>query len=86
MEMSLVAVVTLSIGGASYAALRPEPLEKSARLVAARVDCRTVDSAIVAYVGAHGRAPQSVRDLTGYVKGDISAYRILRGTAAGPGC
>ncbi|MET0415569.1 MAG: hypothetical protein ABW022_06055 [Actinoplanes sp.] len=61
-------------------------IEKSAREVAARATRRTVDSAIVAYTGAHGAPPASVRDLAGYVDGDISAYRIIRGRAAGPGC
>ena len=80
------AAVTLSIAGVSYAALDPASAEEKARVVADRATCRTVDSAIVAYVGVNGAAPTSVRELAGYVDGDVSAYRIVGGRAAGPGC
>jgi hypothetical protein len=66
--------------------LNPDRLESQARVVAARADCRAVDEAIVAYVTVHDRDPRTIRDLTGLVKGDISAYRIVGGMAAGPGC
>ena len=82
----MAAVVTISVGGASYAVLKPAAYEKTAHTVAARVDCRTVDSAIVAYAGTHGRSPRSMAELSRYVDGDITAYRIVRGRAAGPGC
>ena len=82
----MATVITTGVCGASYLALKPDQLEKSARVAVAQVDCRTVDSAIVAYVGVHGRAPKSIGELTGHVQGDISAYRVVRGTAAGPGC
>ncbi|MFC7532910.1 hypothetical protein [Actinoplanes sp. GCM10030250] len=85
-EMAMAAAVTLSISGASYAALNPQKVEASARVVADQATCRTVDSAIVAYVGEHGEEPRSVSQLRGYVKGDISRYRIVKGIAAGPGC
>ncbi len=85
-QVAVAATVTLSITGLSYAALNPKVLEKSARAVAVQATCRTVDSAIVAYAGEHGSAPASVRDLVAYVDGDITAYRIVRGKAAGPGC
>jgi hypothetical protein len=54
--------------------------------VAAQADCRAVDEAIVAYVSINNRDPRSVTDLRTLVKGDISAYRIVGGMAAGPGC
>ena len=78
--------VTLGATGVSYAAYNPDAFRRSAETVAAQVDCRTVNSAIVAYVGVQGRAPKSVAELGDYVKGDISGYRIVRGMAAGPGC
>ena len=82
----MASVVTVSIAGVSYSALKPEELEAHARSVAAQADCRTVDTAIVAYVTTHDRDPRTIADLRGLVKGDISAYRIVDGMAAGPGC
>lgn len=82
----MAATVTLSITGICYTELNPEALERAAREVAAQATCRTVDSAIVAYAGQHGAAPASIAELAGYVKGDITAYRIVDGLAAGPGC
>ncbi|MGX6607518.1 hypothetical protein ACWKSP_36150 [Micromonosporaceae bacterium Da 78-11] len=61
-------------------------MESQARVVAAQASCHTVDTAIVAYVSIHDRAPRSIADLAGYVKGDITAYRIVDGLATGPGC
>jgi len=55
-------------------------------VVAAQADCRAVDAAIVAYVSINNRDPKSVGELKSLVKGDISAYRIVDGMAAGPGC
>ncbi|WP_245665970.1 hypothetical protein [Actinoplanes subtropicus] len=80
------AVVTVSVAGASYAAMNPERAERNAREVASQATCRTVDSAIVAYVGLHDEAPRQIDDLTDFVDGDISRYRIVGGLAAGPGC
>jgi hypothetical protein len=85
-HVAMAAAVTVSVAGVSYSAVKPERLENQARTVAAQASCRTVDSAIVAYIAVHDRQPVSIADLTGYVKGDISAYRIVQGTAAGPGC
>jgi hypothetical protein len=61
-------------------------MERNARVVASQATCRTVDSAIVAYVAVHDEAPRLIDDLTEYVNGDITAYRIVDGVAAGPGC
>ena len=85
-QIAVAAAVTLGITGLSYTALNSQALEKSARAVAAQATCRTVNSAIVAYAGEHGSAPASARELVAYVDGDITAYRIVRGKAAGPGC
>jgi hypothetical protein len=85
-QIAMAAAVTLSITGVCYTALNPDDLEQAAREAAAQATCRTVDSAIVAYIGLHGEPPASIAELTGYVKGDITAYRIVDGQAAGPGC
>ena len=85
-QIALAAAFTVSISGLSYAALNSKALEKSTREVAAQATCRTVNSAIVAYTGEHDSAPASTRELVPYVDGDITAYRIVRGKAAGPGC
>jgi len=55
-------------------------------VVAAAASCDTVDTAIVAYLARTDQVPTSIGDLAGYVKGDITAYRIVNGVAAGPGC
>lgn len=80
------AAVTLSVAGVSYSAFNPDRAERQAREVAAAATCRTVDSAIVAYVALHDAPPAGIGDLAGFVKGDITAYRIVGGMAAGPGC
>jgi hypothetical protein len=82
----MAAAVTVSAAGVSYAAFNPDEAEKKARVVGAQATCRAVDSAITAYVALNDKAPASIADLTGYLKGDITAYRIVRGVAAGPGC
>ncbi|MGK5685419.1 hypothetical protein [Actinoplanes sp. URMC 104] len=76
----------MSVAGVCYSQLDSEAVERKAQVVADRATCRAVDSAIVAYVGVHGKAPASVAELAGYLKGDITAYRVVGGQAAGPGC
>lgn len=85
-HIPVAAAVTLSVAAASYSQLDARAAERQARDVADKATCRTVDSAILAYLGIHGDAPKSVTQLTTYVKGDISAYRIVHGEATGPGC
>lgn len=85
-HLAVASAVTVSIAGVSYAALKPKDVEQKARVVAAQADCRAVNEAIVAYVAINDRDPRSVSQLTDLVKGDISAYRIVGGMAAGPGC
>ena len=80
------AAVTVSVAGVSYAAFNPDRVEKHAREVAGQATCRTVDAAIVAYVALHDEAPRRIADLADFVDGDITAYRIVDGLAAGPGC
>jgi hypothetical protein len=45
-----------------------------------------VDDAIVAYLAARDVPTRTIADLGPYIRGDISAYRIEQGLAAGPGC
>jgi hypothetical protein len=82
----MTAAVTVSVAGVSYAAFDPQEAEDHAREVAGRATCRAVDAAIVAYVTVYDEAPASVADLAEYVDGNITAYRIVDGMAAGPGC
>jgi hypothetical protein len=82
----MAAAITVSIAGVSYAAFNPTSMVSTAQHTADRATCRTVDEAIVGYVAMNGTSPTSITQLTTYVLGDISAYRIDRGRAAGPGC
>jgi hypothetical protein len=82
----MAAAVTASVAGVSYAAFDPKEAEEHARQVAGQATCRAVDAAIVAYVTVHDEAPASTADLAEYLDGDITAYRIVDGVAAGPGC
>jgi hypothetical protein len=85
-EVAVAAAVTVSIAGISYAAFNVDGLTGSARTVAAEASCRTVEAGIAAYVVQYETLPDTVAQLRPYVRGDISAYRIVRGRAAGPGC
>lgn len=85
-HVAVAAAVTVGAAGVSYAALNPDRLERQARVVANQATCRTVESAIVAYVAVHDEPPTSVAQLAGFVDGDISRYRVAGGRAAGPGC
>jgi hypothetical protein len=84
--VAIAAAVTVSVAGASYAAFNPDVLVSRTVAVADQADCRTVDAAIVAYVAGHDAPPAGIDDIRPYVRGDISAYRISGGMAAGPGC
>jgi len=85
-HLLMSAAVTVSVAGISYAAMNPDRAEEHAREVASQATCRTVDSAIVAYVSMHDEDPKKIADLADLVNGDITAYRIVDGMAAGPGC
>jgi hypothetical protein len=80
------AAITLSVAGGSYAAFNTGAVTRSAESVAHAADCRAVDTAIAAYLADHDAVPATVAQLRPYVRGDISAYRIVDGLAAGPGC
>ena len=82
----MAAAITVSVAGLSYVAFNPAVLTERAETVADQATCRAVDQAIVAYTAVNDAPARSVRDLQPYVKGDISGYRIVSGTADGPGC
>lgn len=85
-EVAMAAAITVSIAGVSYAALNTTSTTATATTVANQASCRAVDEAIVGYLAQHGTAPTAIKQLKTWVKGDISAYRIVEGQAAGPGC
>ena len=85
-EVAMAAAITVSIAGVSYAALNTDRIRSTAETVASRASCRSVDQAILGYVAQHGTAPIAIRQIQPWVQGDISAYRIVKGRAAGPGC
>ena len=85
-EVAMAAAVTLSIGGVAYAALNTDPVTQPARTVASAADCRAVDTAILAFVTERETVPTTLDEIRPYLLGDISAYRIVNGLAAGPGC
>ncbi|MFI7542680.1 hypothetical protein [Actinoplanes sp. NPDC049599] len=66
--------------------MNTDGITATATTVASKASCRTVDQAIAGYVAQHDTLPTTVRQLEPWVRGDISAYRIVRGRAAGPGC
>ena len=70
----------------SYAAFNSTALTDRAQTVADAATCRTVESAVVAYIAQHDVGPRSIQDLKPYVQGDISKYRLQGGLPAGPGC
>jgi hypothetical protein len=41
---------------------------------------------VVAYAAVYDEDPKSIADLSDLVDGDITAYRLVDGAAAGPGC
>jgi len=82
----MAAAITVSIAGVSYAALNMSAVTGTAQRTADAATCRTVNTAITAYVALHDEPPQQIADLEPFVIGDITAYRIERGVAAGPGC
>ncbi|MFI5934438.1 hypothetical protein [Actinoplanes sp. NPDC051494] len=85
-EVAMAAAITLSVAGVSYAALNNGDATRQAEEVAAAADCRAVETAIVGYVAQYGTTPTRTAQLTPFVDGDITAYRIVRGRASGPGC
>jgi hypothetical protein len=85
-EVAMVAAITVSVAGVSYAAFHDPALTGSVQATAARATCHTVNEAIVAYLALNDRPPRVIADLNPFVNGDITTYRIEQGVAAGPGC
>ena len=85
-EVAMATAITVSIAGVSYAVVNTGGLRDTATTVANQASCRAVDEAIVGYAAQHDRAPTTIAQLRPWVRGDISAYRIVGGRAAGPGC
>ncbi|MEV6597720.1 hypothetical protein AB0M36_12725 [Actinoplanes sp. NPDC051346] len=85
-EVAMTAAITVSIAGVSYATLNTTTATRTATKVAQQASCRTVDAAIVAYQAKNQAAPTRIAQLKHFVNGDVSAYRIVKGQAAGPGC
>jgi hypothetical protein len=85
-EIAMAAAITVSVAGVSYAALNTDGLRSSAETVANQASCRAVDEGILGYVAQHGTAPTAIRQIQPWVRGDVTAYRIVQGRAAGPGC
>jgi hypothetical protein len=85
-EAAVVAAITVSVAGVSYAALHNGALTGRAESVADAATCRALDQAVLAYAFDHERAPARISDIRPYVRGDLTGYRLVRGRAAGPGC
>lgn len=82
----MAAAITVSVAGVSYVALNPDVVMQSAEAVVNEAGCRAVNQAILGYTAAHDAPPRTIADVQAYVTGDISAWRIVAGTAQGPGC
>ncbi len=85
-EVAMAAAITVSVAGVSYVALNTDGARRTATTVADHATCHSVDVAIAGYVAQHGTEPTRISQLRSWVEGDISAYRIVKGRAAGPGC
>jgi hypothetical protein len=85
-EAVVAATVTVSIAAVSYASFTSDTLVRRTDAVVGAADCRAVDTAIVGYLAENGVAATGIEQLKPYVRGDLSAYRILNGQAVGPGC
>jgi hypothetical protein len=82
----MAAAITVSVSGVSYAALNIPEVTGSVQVTADAATCRAVDTAIVAYLARNDEPPARITDLAPFVTGDLTAYRIEGGLAAGPGC
>lgn len=85
-EAAMAAAITASVAGVSYAAFNTTAVTHTAQATADKATCRAVDEAIVGYVAFNDRVPTSITQIQPMVRGDITAYRIAQGKAAGPGC
>lgn len=85
-EVALTLAVTLGAAAAGVTAMDPARLQDAAEVAASAATCRSVDNAIAAYIAEQDVLPTRLFEIQRYVRGDISAYRIDRGHAVGPGC
>lgn len=85
-EVAVAAALTVSIAGVSYAAFDSGALTDRAQTVADAATCRTLESAVVAYVAEHDAGPRTITDLRPYVRGDVTKYHLQDGLPVGPGC
>jgi hypothetical protein len=85
-EVAMAAAITVSVAGVSYVALNVEDMSGNAQRVAGQATCRAVETAVVAYAAQHDTVPTTIAQIRPLVRGDISAYRIVAGRPAGPGC
>jgi hypothetical protein len=85
-ELVVTLALTTGTAGTMSGALDVPALEAGATAVAARVDCRTVDTAVAAFVAEHDTVPVRITDIRPYLRGDLTGYGIVAGAAVGPGC
>jgi hypothetical protein len=85
-EMTVTAIVTLGTVATAAVSVDIPELSRQAEGTAGQANCRAVDTAILAYYSEEQVLPTAIKDVEPYIQGDISAYRIVSGKAAGPGC
>jgi hypothetical protein len=84
--MTMVATITLGTVASAAMTMDIPAMSRQAEATVARANCRSVDTAILAYLTDRQKLPTSLTDVQPYVQGDIAAYRIVDGKATGPGC
>jgi hypothetical protein len=85
-ELAVSLAMAVGAGGGACAAIDVPAVIAETTGVAQGANCRTVDTAIVAYAAEHDAEPRTVIDLRAYVSADISAYQLVDGRVTGPGC
>jgi hypothetical protein len=85
-EVAMVAAITLGTVATAAVSMDVPALSRQAESTVARANCRSVDTAIIAYVSEWEVLPAALKDVKPYVQGDVTAYRIVAGKAVGPGC
>jgi hypothetical protein len=85
-EMAIAAAVTLGTVATAAISVNSPALTRQAESTAAVANCRAVDTAILAFYAERQVQPTGLQDIKPYVRGDITEYRIVAGTAVGPGC
>lgn len=85
-EVAITLAVTLGVAAAALTAMDPARLQDEAEVTVSAATCRSIDNAISAYIAEQNVVPTQLSEIRKYVRGDISAYRIDRGNAVGPGC